>query len=180
LNSVIFTETKLSGAYLIEPDRHEDERGSFETTFLKREFDVRGLDARVAQSAISFNRKRGTLRGLHYQVAPHEQSKLVRCTRGTIYDVIVDLRPDSPTYRSWLGLELSVARSQLVFVPPGFAHGFLTLEDDAELHYLLSEHYDAESERGVRWDDSSIGIRWPFPPVALSVRDRGLPTLGGE
>jgi dTDP-4-dehydrorhamnose 3,5-epimerase len=170
---VIFTETKLKGAFVIEPERIEDERGFFARTFCEREFEARGLNARVAQCSISFNRKKGTLRGMHYQVAPHEEAKLVRCTRGAIYDVIIDLRADSPTFRQWVAVELTEDNRRMLYIPEGFAHGFQTLEDNTEVFYQISEFYHPESARGVRWDDPAFGIDWPPEDQrVISARDQ--------
>jgi dTDP-4-dehydrorhamnose 3,5-epimerase len=174
---VIFTETQLEGAFVIEPDRFEDDRGFFARVFVKEEFEARGLDTRLAQSGVSFNRGRGTLRGLHYQAPPHAQAKLVRCSRGRLYDVIVDLRAPSATHPRWTAVELSAASMRLLYVPAGFAHGFLTLEDETEITYLISTPHEAQSERGIRWDDPALAINWPFPPRMLSERDRGFPFL---
>ena len=158
---MIFRETKLKGAFIIEPERLEDERGLFARTFCEEEFKAHGLNSRVVQCNISFNKKKGTLRGMHYQVAPHEEAKLVRCTRGAIYDVIVDLRPDSPTFKQWVAVELTADNHRMLYIPEGFAHGFQTLEDNTEVFYQMSELYHPESARGVRWDDPVFGIEWP-------------------
>ena len=168
---MIFAEVPLTRAFLIEGDKLSDERGFFGRIFSAKEFEVRGLDHRVSQTAVSFNRLRGTLRGMHYQAAPHEQAKLVRCTRGIIYDVIIDLRPTSPTFSLWFGVELSGADLRMIYVPPGFAHGFETLQDESEVSYQMSTPYHPESERGIRWNDPFFAVDWPFPPTILSVRD---------
>jgi dTDP-4-dehydrorhamnose 3,5-epimerase len=172
---VIFRETEVPGAFLIEPARVQDERGFFARLFTPEEFAARGLDARVAQVALSHNRQRGTLRGLHYQAAPHAQAKLVRCTRGAVWDVIVDLRPASPAYRRWLAVELTAHDRLQLFVPAGCAHGFVTLEDDSELLYQLSAAWQPAAERGVRWDDPALAIAWPLRPAVISPRDAALP-----
>lgn len=174
---MIFRELDLGGPFLIEGDRLEDERGFFARIFVREEFESHGLDTRVAQVAVSFNRRKATLRGLHYQVAPHEQAKLVRCTRGAIYDVILDLRPDSPTHLRWAGVELRAADLNALFVPAGFAHGFETLEDDCEVWYHISAPYHPESERGLRWNDPALAISWPAEPAVISPRDQKLPLL---
>jgi dTDP-4-dehydrorhamnose 3,5-epimerase len=174
---VTFTETRLAGAFVIDPDVFEDERGLFARTFCRQEFEAHGLDAAIAQSAASFSRRRGTLRGMHYQVPPHAQDKLVRCSRGAVYDVAVDLREGSPTRRGWVAVELSAANRRMLYVPKGFAHGFLTLDDTSEIYYHFSDSYAPASERGFRWDDPAVGIAWPFAPVVVSVRDRTLPLL---
>ena len=167
---MIFRETKLPGAFLIDPDRFEDERGVFARTFAREEFEARGLDARLAQSAVSFSRRKATLRGMHYQVEPFAQAKLIRCTRGAVYDVIIDLRPASPTYRAWLAIEL-VPDLRALYIPAGFAHGFETLEDDSEIYYQMSAPYDPPSERGVLWNDAAFAVEWPLQPAVISPRD---------
>jgi dTDP-4-dehydrorhamnose 3,5-epimerase len=168
-----FTETILSGAFVIDPERAEDERGFFARLYTPEEFAARGLDPRVAQCAVSFNRRRGTLRGMHYQEAPHAQAKLVRCTMGAIHDVALDLRPGSHTFGASVALELSARNRRMLYVPEGLAHGFLTLEDDTEVAYQMSSGWHAASERGVRWDDPAFAIAWPFEPAVISDRDRG-------
>ena len=156
-----FTETKLKGAYIIEPERLEDERGFFARTFCQKEFEAHGLNPRLTQCSLSYNKIKGTLRGMHYQTAPMAEAKLVRCTRGAIYDVIIDLRPKSSTYCRWLAVELSGDNRNLLYIPEGLAHGFRTLEDDTEVFYQISEFYAPEYSRGVRWDDPAFGIEWP-------------------
>jgi dTDP-4-dehydrorhamnose 3,5-epimerase len=170
-----FRETTLPGAWLIEPEPVADERGYFARAWCARELKAHGLADVFVQSSVSFNRRRGTLRGLHYQAAPHEEAKLVRCTQGTVYDVIVDLRPGSPTLGTWHGVALSAANCRTLYVPPGCAHGFQTLTDDAELLYHISVEYRPDAARGVRWDDSTLAIDWPLPDPILSERDRALP-----
>jgi dTDP-4-dehydrorhamnose 3,5-epimerase len=172
---MIFTETKLKGAFVIEPENLEDERGFFARTWCQREFADHGLNPSIAQCSISFNHKRGTLRGMHYQVAPHEEAKVVCCTRGAIYDVIIDLRPDSPTFVQWLAVELSLENRQMLYIPESFAHGFQTLEDNTEIFYQISEFYAPEYARGIRWDDVAFGIQWPSADRTISVRDRTYP-----
>jgi dTDP-4-dehydrorhamnose 3,5-epimerase len=174
-----FTETPLTGAWVIDVDPLTDERGWFARTFDAAEFEARGLSASVVQCNASFNVRRDTLRGLHYQAAPHGESKLVRCVAGRIFDVAVDLRPDSPTYCRWHGVELSAANRRMFYIPDGFAHGFQTLSDDAELLYMMGHEYVPGAGRGVRFDDPAFGIEWP-PPVSertVSERDRGYPDL---
>jgi dTDP-4-dehydrorhamnose 3,5-epimerase len=171
-------EATLAGAYTIEMDRLEDERGFFARSYCAQEFAARGLPVAMPQSSVSFNARRGTLRGLHYQAEPHAEDKLVRCTAGAIYDVIVDLRPGSPTARRWFGVELSAANHRSLFVPKGMAHGFLTLRDDTEVLYMISVPYAAGFERGVRWNDPAIGISWPLAPSLVSARDAAYPLLG--
>jgi dTDP-4-dehydrorhamnose 3,5-epimerase len=175
---VRFQESPLAGAYTIEMDRLEDERGFFARSYCAEEFAARGLGAAMPQSSVSFNARRGTLRGLHYQAEPHAEDKLVRCTAGAIYDVIVDLRPDSPTTRRWFGVELSAANHRSLFVPKGLAHGFMTLLDDTEVLYMISASYAPGFERGIRWNDPAIGISWPTAPTVLSARDAAYPLLG--
>jgi dTDP-4-dehydrorhamnose 3,5-epimerase len=169
---LIFTETQLKGAYLVEPDRQTDDRGFFARMWCEREFERRGLNARLVQCNISFNGKRGTWRGMHYQVAPHEEAKLVRCTRGSIYDVIVDLRPDSLTFRRHLTVTLSGENRQMLYIPEHFAHGFITLEENTEVFYQMSAFYSPEHARGFRWNDPSFDIQLPLEVTAISERDR--------
>ena len=175
---MIFNETKLRGAYIIEVEPLEDERGSFARTFCREEFETHGLNSFVAQCNISQNRKKGTLRGMHYQVAPHAEAKLVTCLAGSIYDVIIDLRPDSITCCQWVAVELSARhRRSLIYIPEGFAHGFQTLEDDTEVFYQMSHAYVPQSARGVRWDDPIFAIPWPDGPRTLSERDKHYPNF---
>jgi dTDP-4-dehydrorhamnose 3,5-epimerase len=173
---MIFTETELPGAYTIDIDPREDERGFFARAWCAEEFAQYDLVTRVAQSNVSYNARRGTLRGMHYQVPPHAEVKIVRCTRGAIYDVIVDLRPESSTHRRWIGVELSADNRRMLYVPEGFAHGFQTLEDDTEAFYQVSEFYAPGAERGLRWNDPALGIEWPLPddPI-VSEKDRTWP-----
>jgi dTDP-4-dehydrorhamnose 3,5-epimerase len=173
---MIFNETKLKGAYLIELEMLRDERGYFARSWSQREFAEQGLDARLAECNVSFNKRRGTLRGVHYQLAPHGQAKLVRCTRGAIYDVIVDLRPRSETFRQWVGFELSADNGRMLYVPEEFAHGFQTLTDDSEVFYQMSSPYAPESARGVRFDDPAFKIEWPPADERIIIaRDREYP-----
>jgi len=175
---MIFSGLPLKGAFAIEVERLEDERGFFARTFCLDEFARHGIALRVAQSSVSYNRRQGTLRGLHYQAPPHQEAKLVRCTRGAAFDAIADLRPDSPTFRQWAALELSADNGRLIYIPEGFAHGFQTLADDTELLYQISVPYVPEAARGIRWDDPELSIEWP--PAAtrvVSPRDRALPWL---
>jgi dTDP-4-dehydrorhamnose 3,5-epimerase len=169
---MLITETKLKGAYIVEPERFADERGFFARSWSAREFAERGLDARLVECNLSFNHRRGTLRGMHYQAAPHAQVKMVRCTRGAVYDAIVDLRPASPTFKEWVAVELSAENRLTLYVPEGFAHGFQTLEDKSEVFYQMSEYYAPESARGVRWDDPAFRIRWPEAVSIINERDR--------
>jgi len=167
-----FTELALAGAFLIEPEPNEDERGFLVRTFCVEEFNARGLNATIAQCSVSYNRRRGTLRGLHYQVFPHAEVKLVRCTAGLIFDVIVDIRPGSPTFKRWLGTELSAVDPRMIYIPAGFAHGFQTLADSTEVFYQISESYHPEDARGARWDDPAFGVIWPVEDKIISARDR--------
>lgn len=176
---MIFAETPLAGAWLLEPERFKDERGHFARTFCREDFAARGLDPGIAQCSVSFNHRRGTLRGLHFQAAPHEEVKLVRCTRGAVWDVVVDLRPGSPTFKRHFAAVLSAERGTALYVPRGFAHGFLTLEDGTEVFYQISEPYAPESARGYCWDDPAFGIPWPEAPAVISDRDRALPRFKG-
>lgn len=157
----------------MEPELIADERGFFTRLWCAEEFREHGLDSGLAQVSLSFNAKKGTLRGMHYQAAPHEEVKLVRCTRGAIYDVILDLRPSSPTFRRWISEELSAESRRMVYIPKGFAHGFQTLREDTEVVYQISEFYRPENARGVRWNDPAFGIQWPDPRPILSRRDEG-------
>lgn len=172
---MIFTETSVGGAYLIEPERMEDERGFFARTWCRREFREAGLNPELVQCSISFSPRRGTLRGLHYQAAPHEEVKLIRCTMGSIYDVVLDLRSDSASSLTHFGTVLSAENRRMLYLPEGCAHGFLTLEDDTEVFYQVSEVYVPEAARGVRWDDPAFGIEWPGEVRAVSERDRRYP-----
>lgn len=175
---MIFTETKIPGAYVIETEPKKDERGAFARTWCAFEFESMGLNPRLVQCSTSLNLRRGTLRGLHFQRSPHLEAKLVRCTRGRAFDVIVDLRPESPTFRMWHGEEISVQNGRMIYVPEGVAHGFQTIEDETELLYQISTYYAPEFAAGIRWNDPGIGIDWPMPkrPI-LSERDARLPYL---
>lgn len=171
-----FTETSFKGAFIIEPEKFEDERGFFARSFSDREFAAYGIDTRLVECNISFNKKQYTIRGMHFQAAPHAQAKLVRCTKGAIYDVIIDLRPDSSTFKQWTGAELSAENRLMLYVPQGFAHGFQTLADDTEVFYQVSEYYAPETAGGVRWNDPAFAIRWPErEQVILNERDRTYP-----
>ena len=169
---MIFTPTPVAGAFVIDVERIADERGFFARTFCAREFAAHGLNPRVVQCSVSFNRTKGTLRGLHFQRPPHAEAKLVRCTRGALFDVIVDLRPDSPTFRQHFGIELSARNGKMPYVPEGCAHGFQTLEDDTEVLYQMSEFFAPEAGGGVRWNDAAFGIQWPLAVAVISERDR--------
>lgn len=175
---MIFEPTRVAGVFLLRVAPHADERGFFARTWCADELAAHGLVAELAQASVSWNRRRGTLRGLHWQAAPHEEAKLVSCPRGAIWDVAADVRPGSPTYGSWFGARLDAARLDMLYVPPGVAHGFVTLADDTLVHYLISSRHEVASTRGIRWDDPSLAIAWPEPPVVISERDHALPRLG--
>lgn len=170
-----FQETKLPGVFEILIEPKADDRGFFARSWCRNELQAHGLDARMAQCNISFNNKKGTLRGVHYQAAPFAETKIVRCTHGSIYDVIVDLRPQSPTFRQWTAIVLTTEKRNMAYVPENCAHGFLTLEDNTEVFYQMSEVYDAASARGVRWDDPAFRIAWPAEVEVISERDRTYP-----
>ena len=172
-----FIETPLAGCFLIETAPVRDERGWFARTFCAREFAARGLNPGLAQSSLSFNRRRGTLRGLHFQAAPAMEDKLVRCDQGAVFDVAVDLRPDSATFGRWFGAELTPENGRQLYAPRGFAHGFQTLADDTLVAYHIAEFHRAELTAGVVWDDPEIAVAWPLPPVSQSARDLALPRL---
>ena len=172
---MIFTETKLKGACIIEPERLEDERGFFARTWCQREFEAHGLNPRLVQCSISFNKKKGTLRGMHYQAPPYEEARLVRCTGGAIYDVVLDLRPASPTYKKWIAFELTADNRRMLYIPEGFAHGFQTLADNTEIFYQMSEFYHPECATGARWNDPAFAIVWPDDTRVISDRDRQYP-----
>jgi dTDP-4-dehydrorhamnose 3,5-epimerase len=174
---MIFHETKLQGVFEIHLDPHPDERGFFARSWCQQEFARHGLNPKVVQCSVSFNVRKGTLRGLHYQAPPNLETKVVRCTRGAIYDVVVDLRPQSPTFKDWIGVALTATNRHMVYVPEGCAHGFLTLEDETEIFYQMSEFYHAALARGVRWDDPAFQIVWPGAVAVISDRDRAYPNL---
>lgn len=172
---MIFSETDLPGVWVVDPERHEDERGFFARSWCQREFAQRGLETRLVQCNISFNKRRGTLRGMHYQAAPYQEVKLIRCTRGAIHDVLIDLRPTSPTFRRHIAVVLDCESRRMLYVPEGLAHGFQTLEDDTEVFYQMSEFYAPDHARGVRWNDPAFGIRWPEAERTISERDQHYP-----
>jgi dTDP-4-dehydrorhamnose 3,5-epimerase len=172
---MIFTETKLKGAFIIEPERLEDERGFFARTWCQQEFEAHGLNPRLVQCSISFNKRRGTLRGMHYQVAPYEEARLVRCTMGAIYDVVLDLRPASSTFKQWVAVELTSENRRMLYIPEGFTHGFQTLKDNTEVFYQMSEFYHPDHARGVRWNDPAFRIVWPSDVIVISDKDREYP-----
>ena len=170
-----FLETPLNGAYIIEVEAIEDERGSFARSWCQREFAEHGLNARIVQCNISFNKKRGTLRGMHFQVEPFAEAKLVRCTRGAIYDVIIDLRENSSSLKKWFAVELNESNERMLYIPEGFAHGFQTLEDNTEVFYQMSEFYYSEYQRGLRWNDPLFSIEWPEGERIISNKDQKYP-----
>ena len=174
---MIFKETTLSGAYVIEPEKIGDDRGYFARVWCKKELQQHGLKGDIAQSNVGFSHRKGTLRGLHFQKSPHAEVKIVRCTRGAIFDVIVDLRPDSRTYKGWFGVELNDENSRMIYVPEGFAQGYMTLADNTEMNYHTSEFYCPEAASGVRYNDAAIGIQWPLTPTIISQQDRSWPLI---
>lgn len=174
---MIFNETEIKGVYLIEPEFIEDERGYFARSFCENEFKEAGIDFHPVQSNVSNNKKAYTLRGMHFHAAPYEETKLVRCSAGKIFDVVVDIRPKSPSFRKWLGIELSRENGRVLYIPAGCAHGFLTLENDSEVFYQMSPAYTPGHDRGFRWNDSAIGIDWPGEPKVISARDAELAAL---
>jgi dTDP-4-dehydrorhamnose 3,5-epimerase len=172
---MIFTETKLEGVYIIEPELLQDERGFFARSWCQHEFQDHQLNPHLVQCNISFNKRRGTLRGLHFQAAPHEEAKVARCTMGSIYDVAVDLRPHSSTFKMWIAVELTASNRKMLYIPEGVAHGFQTLEDDTEVFYQMSEFYHPECARGARWNDPVFGIQWPLEVKMISAKDQQYP-----
>lgn len=167
-----FIETKLQGAFVVELEKNEDERGFFSRSFCRREFQEHGLNPFIAQGGVTRNAKRGTLRGMHFQTHPFQEEKSVRCVRGAVYDVIVDLRKNSGTYKQWFGVELTEDNSKMLYIPKDFAHGYLTLRDDTELHYFMGQFYEQGSERGVRYNDPAFQIRWPENVEIETINDR--------
>jgi dTDP-4-dehydrorhamnose 3,5-epimerase len=174
---VIFVSTRLPGAFVIEPERHDDQRGFFARTWCAREFEEHGLTSRLVQCSISFNKRKGTLRGMHYQAMPYLEAKLVRCTMGAIYDVIIDLRSGSPTYKQHVAVELTAQNRKMLYIPESFAHGFQTLVDDTEVFYQMSEFCSLDHARGIRWDDPAFGIAWPPADRIIIERDRNYPNF---
>jgi dTDP-4-dehydrorhamnose 3,5-epimerase len=172
---MIFRETKLKGAYVVDIEKLEDERGFFARSWCQKEFEAHGLNPRLVQCNISFNARKGTMRGMHYQTQPFEEAKLIRCTRGAIHDVIVDIRPDSPTFREYVGILLTADNRRMLYAPEGFAHGFLTLDDNTEVFYQMSEFYAPECAKGFRWNDPAFRIAWPEVVQVISERDRAYP-----
>jgi dTDP-4-dehydrorhamnose 3,5-epimerase len=174
---MIFTALPLLGAYMVELERDTDERGFFARSYCAEEFAAHGLGPELRQCSVSYNARINTLRGLHYQSAPHEEHKLVRCTAGAIFDVIVDIRASSPTYRHWFGAELTADNRRSLFIPRGFAHGFVSLTDNTEVYYMISVAHAPQFARGFRWDDPAFAIEWPVPPAVISARDAAYPLL---
>ena len=174
---MIFTETKLKGAYIIEPEKRGDERGFFARSFDSEIFKKNGLNPNVLQCNISFTKNKGTIRGMHFQLPPFQEAKYLRCVRGKIYDVIIDLRPKSETYKQWIGVELSADNYKMLYAPEGFAAGFQSLVDDVELAYQVSQVYSPEYERGIKWNDPAFKIKWPLEPTVISDKDRNHPTF---
>ena len=170
-----FLKTKLPGVFEIRIEAKPDERGFFARTWCRKEFEAQGLAGNLVQCSLSFNKRKGTLRGMHHQIAPNQETKLIRCTQGAIYDVVLDLRPQSPAFKDWVGVELTAGKRNMMYVPQGCAHGFLTLEDQSEVTYQMSEFQNPESARGVRWDDPAFQIKWPAKVEVISERDRSYP-----
>jgi dTDP-4-dehydrorhamnose 3,5-epimerase len=174
---MMFEKTKLAGVFGLQIQPASDERGFFARTWCQKEFESNGLKSKLVQCSISFNAHKGTLRGIHYQDAPYPETKLVRCTRGAIYDVVIDLRPQSPTFKQWIAVVLSAEQRNMVYIPEGCAHGFLTLEEQTEVFYQMSEFYHPEVARGVRWDDPTFQIAWPGSVEVISEKDRMYPNF---
>jgi dTDP-4-dehydrorhamnose 3,5-epimerase len=174
---MIFRESPLPGAFIVDLELHADERGFFARSYCPDEFAAQGLTTPLRQCSVSYNARKGTLRGLHYQAAPHEEHKLVRCTAGAIFDVIVDIRPHSGHYKRWFGTELSAQNRRALFIPAGFAHGFITLSDDAEVYYMISVPHAPAHAQGFRWSDPAFGIQWPLSPSVISPRDAAYPLM---
>jgi dTDP-4-dehydrorhamnose 3,5-epimerase len=172
---MIFTETKLHKSYILEIKKIEDDRGFFGRSWCRNELEEKGLNSNIAQANTSFSFKKGTLRGMHFQVHPNEETKLIRCVRGAIFDVIIDLRPDSPTFKEWIGVELTADNYKMLYVPEGFAHGFVTLTDNVEVYYNVTAFYTPGAERGIRWNDPQFEIDWPISPVVISDKDQAHP-----
>lgn len=172
---MIFTETALKGAFILEVKQLEDERGFFGRIWCKKEMEDHGLNGNVVQANMSYNKKKGTVRGMHFQHSPYAETKLIRCTKGAIYDVIIDLRKDSPTYKQWIGVELTEQNHKMLYVPENFAHGFITLEDDTEVAYQVTQYYTPGAEGGIRWNDPSFNIQWPVPVDLVSDKDKNHP-----
>lgn len=174
---MIFTQSPLPGAWIVDPELRSDERGFFARSYCPDEFAAQGLGTPLQQCSVSYNVRKGTLRGLHYQAAPYEEHKLVRCTAGAVFDVIVDIRQHSRHYKRWFATELTAQNHRALFIPPGFAHGFITLSDDAEVYYMISVPHSPDHAQGVRWSDPAFGIQWPLTPSVISPRDAAYPLL---
>jgi dTDP-4-dehydrorhamnose 3,5-epimerase len=174
---MIFTETKLKGAFVIEIKQLTDDRGFFGRSWCKREMDEHGLNGNVVQANTSFSKLKGTIRGFHFQEHPNEETKLIRCTKGAIYDVFIDLRKDSPTYMQWCGVELTEDNYKMVYIPENFAHAFLTLKDNTEVYYLVTNYFTPQAEGGIRYDDPSFNIPWPVPVMVVSDKDKSHPNF---
>ncbi len=177
---MIFTETKLKGAFIIDFKGFEDERGFFGRIWCKKEFEEHGLNSNAVQANVSYSKVKGTIRGMHYQIAPHQESKTLRCTYGSTYNVIIDLRPKSPTFKQWTSVELTAESYRMLYVPEGFANGFLTLEDHTAVHYVVTQYYAPGAEHGIRFNDPAFNIKWPMTPVAVSDKDRNHPLFVDE
>jgi len=172
---MIFIETNLLDAYIIEIEKREDERGFFARAWCKKEFEGHGINSDWVQANLGFSKKRGTLRGLHYQIVPYQEAKLMRCIKGAIFDVIIDVRPESPTYKRWLGVELTADNHKMLYIPAGFAHGYLSLVDNIETFYQVSQFYTPGAEQGIRWNDPAFGIEWPLEAQVISDKDKSWP-----
>jgi dTDP-4-dehydrorhamnose 3,5-epimerase len=169
---LIFKETKLKGAFIIEAQKITDDRGFFGRSWCKKEFEANGLNSNVVQANLSYSKTKGTLRGLHYQVAPYSETKAIRCFTGSIYDVIIDIRPDSPTFRQWIGVELSGENGLMLYIPEGFAHGFMTLQDNSLINYLNTAYYTPGAEGGIMYNDPAFNVEWPMEPSIISDKDK--------
>jgi dTDP-4-dehydrorhamnose 3,5-epimerase len=174
---MMFKEMRVGGAFVLEVEKVEDERGFFARSWCQKEFQMHSLVSHLVQANISFNKQKGTLRGMHYQAPPYGEAKVVRCTRGAIFDVIIDLRPESPTFKQWISVELTADNYKMLYVPENCAHGYITLEDSTEVTYLVSQFYHRELERGVRYDDPAFGVRWPIKVQVISEKDKRLPCV---
>ena len=174
---MIFTQTPLPGAYVLEPEKISDHRGFFARIWCKHELQAHGLSGELCQSNVGFSHRAGTVRGLHFQTPPHAEVKIVRCTRGSVFDVIVDVRPDSPSYQHWFGVHLTAENRKMLYVPKGMATGYMTLEDDTEINYHTSERFAPHAATGIRFDDPAVGIAWPLKVTAISEQDRSWPLI---
>jgi dTDP-4-dehydrorhamnose 3,5-epimerase len=172
---MIFTETKLKGSFIIEIEKHEDNRGFFGRSWCVNEMKDHGINMNILQANISLNKRKGTLRGMHYQLAPNQEAKLVRCSKGSIFDVIIDLRKDSQTFKQWIGVKLTQENYKMLYIPEDFAHGFITLDNDSEISYLMSEIYVPGAAATIRWNDPLFNIKWPLEPTIISEKDKSQP-----